>query len=628
MSAAGRRQNGECARRPTGEAESQRQLPLTTALSPSEGERENHTPSLSLSERDTQHRAQSASEAQDAVLSKDRHNRFPLPFRRGEGQGEGCLGRDRSSTPPAGLLPKAVSSGPARPRVVAMPGWVLPALLIWILLSALAFGEQRFPPPDFEGGHQLPVTATPPARALVLAYLDVAVLAGSLGLASWLIYKRRSRKGLLALSLFSLLYFGFWRKGCVCAIGSVQNVALALWHPAYAVPLGVLAFFVLPLAFSLFAGRAFCAGVCPHGALQDLVLLKPVKVPAALEQALSILPYIYLGAGVLFAATGSTFLICQYDPFVPIFRMSGRTLMVLSGVALLLLGVFVGRPYCRFLCPYGALLKLGAMVAKWRVRVTPDFCTQCRLCEAACPFGAMREPTATKPEPQGLVKDRRRLALLLALLPALMAGGGWLGFKFSVPASGLNPTVSLAERLVREQDVVTKPGTLSPDDLELERARQTPKEILTDAAKIRREFALGGGLLGAWIGLVIGAKLVGLSLHRRRTDYEPDRGECFACARCFDYCPNERLRRGLLPLDRQMENGLLPVSEANRTRVRDQRANLSPLPFRRGEGQPALRRLGEGGGEGSSAHGSSDRAASSCSNVLNPPSAPAPGSAG
>ena len=153
----------------------------------------------------------------------------------------------------------------------------------------------------------------------------------ALGLASWLIYKRRSRKGLVALSIFSLLYFGFWRKGCVCAIGSVQNVALALCDRGYAVPLGVSAFFVLPLAFALFAGRSFCAAVCPHGALQDLVLLKPVKVPPWLEQALSVLPYIYLGAGVLFAATGSAFIICQYDPFVPIFRMSGRTLMVLSG---------------------------------------------------------------------------------------------------------------------------------------------------------------------------------------------------------------------------------------------------------------------------------------------------------
>ena len=117
----------------------------------------------------------------------------------------------------------------------------------------------------------------------MLQYLDVAVLGASLALGSWLVYKRRSRKGLMALSIFSVLYFGFWRKGCVCSIGSLQNVALALCDRGYAVPVGVLAFFVLPLAFALFAGRTFCAGVCPHGALQDLVLLKPVKVPVGLE---------------------------------------------------------------------------------------------------------------------------------------------------------------------------------------------------------------------------------------------------------------------------------------------------------------------------------------------------------
>jgi len=417
-----------------------------------------------------------------------------------------------------------------------------------LLLSAIcALAEQRFPPPDFESGHQLPTTTTPPARALALEYLDVAVLAACLGLASWLVYQRRSRKGLMALSVFSLLYFGFWRKGCVCAIGSLQNVSLALCDRGYAVPLGVVAFFVLPLVLALFGGRTFCAGVCPHGALQDLVLLKPVKVPAWLEQALSVLPYIYLGAGVLFAATGSAFIICQYDPFVPIFRLSGRTLMVLCGAALLLLGVFVGRPYCRFLCPYGALLKLGAIVAKWRVRVTPDYCTQCRLCEASCPFGAMREPQSTPAGAQTLIQDRRRLAALLVLVPVLLTGGGWLGSQFSAPASRLHPTVSLADLLVRAQGTPPRFGALTPDDLALERARQAPKEVLTEAASIQQRFATGGWIFGAWVGLVLGAKLISLSVRRQRTDYEPDRGDCVACARCFEFCPNELVRRGLMP---------------------------------------------------------------------------------
>ena len=315
---------------------------------------------------------------------------------------------------------------PARKSSIVNRKWpaLLSAVVLFLVLAGVALAEQRFPPPDFETGHKLPVTLTPPARAILLQYLDVAVLAFCLGLGTWLVYKRRSRKGLMALSLFSLLYFGLWKKGCVCAIGSLQNVALGLSDHGYAVPIGVTAFFVLPLVFALFAGRTFCAAVCPHGALQDLVLLKPLKLPPWLEQALSVLPYIYLGAGVLFAATGSAFIICQYDPFVPIFRMSGRSLMVLSGAALLLLGVFVGRPYCRFLCPYGALLKLCAIVAKLRVRVTPNLCTQCRLCEASCPFGAMREPEIGPAGPQTLSIDRRRLAWLLVLVPVLLVGGG------------------------------------------------------------------------------------------------------------------------------------------------------------------------------------------------------------
>ena len=132
-------------------------------------------------------------------------------------------------------------------------------------------------------------------------------------------------------------------------------------------------------------------------------------------------------------------------------------------------------------------------------------------------------------------------------MPVLLLGGAWLGSQFSAPASRLHPTVSLADQLVRAQGTAPKYGALSPDDLALDRARQDPKEILTQAAAIRRKFSRGGLIFGAWVGLVIGVKLVSLSVRRRRTDYEPDRGDCFACARCFEYCPSELVRRGLMP---------------------------------------------------------------------------------
>ena len=199
---------------------------------------------------------------------------------------------------------------------------------------------QRFPPPEFtETGHALPVLDGPPARALPLEALDVAVLAVALGLAAWLSLRARSRRGLVWLGLFSLAYFGFWRKGCVCSIGSIQNVAQALADPGYAVPLSVLAFAVLPLLFALFFGRAFCAGVCPHGALQDLMLIKPVQLPGWLERGLRLVAQAYLVLALVFAASGGGYIICEYDPFVPIFRLGGSTPMVVTGIALLAVGV-------------------------------------------------------------------------------------------------------------------------------------------------------------------------------------------------------------------------------------------------------------------------------------------------
>ena len=134
------------------------------------------------------------------------------------------------------------------------------SLLVWSLVAPSISAEQRFPPPDFESGHKLPEMTTPLPRASWLASADVAVLAVCLGVATYLIYRRRSRKGLIALSLFSLAYFGFYRNGCICAIGSIQNVALALAGEGYAAPVTAILFFTLPLGVALFAGRAFCAG--------------------------------------------------------------------------------------------------------------------------------------------------------------------------------------------------------------------------------------------------------------------------------------------------------------------------------------------------------------------------------
>jgi len=218
------------------------------------------------------------------------------------------------------------------------------ALGVLLGLSGPAVAAERFPPPDFEEGHKLPQTQYPSPRADVYEYVDVVVLVVALALASWLALRVRSRRWLFVLMLCSLAYFGFWRKGCVCPVGAIQNVTLALFDSGYGIPLTVVAFFLLPLAFTLFLGRTFCAAVCPLGGIQDVVLAHPVRVPAWLEQGLGMLAYVYLGLAVLFAATGSAFIICQYDPFVAFFRLSGSVSMLVLARACSSSGFSWGGP--------------------------------------------------------------------------------------------------------------------------------------------------------------------------------------------------------------------------------------------------------------------------------------------
>jgi ferredoxin len=424
------------------------------------------------------------------------------------------------------------------------------------MLAAMAgAAEPRFPPPDFEETqHQLPATTTPAPRVEWIQVLDVAVLAGALGVATWCVYRRRSRRGLFWLGLFSIGYFGFWRKGCVCAIGSPQNISMGLFDVGYAVPLTVIAFFALPLVFTLFFGRTFCSGVCPHGALQDLLLIRPLRVPPWLEQGLSIVPFIFLGAGVWLAASGAIFLFCHYDPIVPVFRLNGRSLMVAAGVSFLALATVVGRPYCRFLCPYGALLKMAATVSRRAVRVTPDRCTQCRLCEHTCPFGAMREPEPEGTRTLSRAAERRRLGGLLLTLPVLISLGVWMGGPLGRAAARVHPQVLLAEDYASHPESERKMGPLTPDELALRRARENPEAVLEAGIALRGRIETGGWLFGGWVGLVVGAKLISVSLRRRRDDYEPDRAACFACARCFEYCPQELMRRGVVPPEADVSN--------------------------------------------------------------------------
>jgi ferredoxin len=416
---------------------------------------------------------------------------------------------------------------------------ILILLVILLASGATAFGLERFPPPQFETDYVRPTTTVPNPPQGFWEYIDAGVLVVALFLATYLILRKRSRKWIFALMLFSLVYFGFFRKGCVCSVGAVQNVTLTAFDSTYAVPIAVLIFFALPLVFTLFFGRVFCGAVCPLGAIQDAVLIHPIRVPTWLESGLRLIAYLYLGAGVLFAAMGAMFIICRYDPFVGFFRLGGNWNILVFGGCLLLIGMFVGRPYCRFICPYGVILRQLSRLSRWRVTITPTDCIQCRLCEDACPFGAIRKPTEPWPAKEYKIA-KARLAFFLVLLPVLIGAGGWAGYELREWLAQIHPQVRLAQRIYLEENAQVEGTTDASDAF---RATGRPSaELYNEATLLRDRFGIGSVLFGAFVGLVIGGKLLSLSVKRRRTDYEADRASCLACGRCYEYCPKEHER--------------------------------------------------------------------------------------
>ncbi len=420
---------------------------------------------------------------------------------------------------------------------------LLPILVPLLGLASPDAGAQeefKYPPPELGPEYVAPETAFPAHRELMSPLADAGVVVLAILVATWFAHRRRSRTGLLFLSMACLAWFGFVKEGCVCAIGSLQNVTEALVDPTAPILPATIVLFLAPLLTTLWWGRTFCAAVCPLGAIQELVLLRPRSLPAWLSAGLAVLPYAYLGLAVLYAVTGGGYVICRYDPFVGLFRLGATTNMLVVGACLVLIAVFVGRPYCRFLCPYGVLLGWAGKVSKQRITITPDACISCRLCEETCPYGALHEPNEGRAG-ESRFRGRRALVTTLVLAPVVVVAMGWLWSRLGPELATVHPRVALAAQ-VEAEDAGRIRETTDASDV-FRASGETTESLLADAARLTDDFVLGGWLIGLFVGLAIAWKLVALSTRRTRVDYTADRQHCLACGRCFDWCPVEHERR-------------------------------------------------------------------------------------
>ena len=136
--------------------------------------------------------------------------------------------------------------------------------------------------------------------------------------------------------------------------------------------------------------------------------------------------------------------------------------------------------------------------------------------------------------------------MAIVALPILVFVFALLGNAIAPRLAPLNLDIRTAQLLHLEEDGWVDTSGTFPETRALVQYGTPSEKVYQRAVDAYRMFEIAGTWLGIWIGLVIGIKWISLTIRRRRVDYVVDSARCFACGRCFWYCPNQKEKRLLL----------------------------------------------------------------------------------
>lgn len=226
----------------------------------------------------------------------------------------------------------------------------------------------------------------------------------------------------VAVVLFALITFGFLDFAGIA--GTASFLPKIQFVPALLA--GAFVTVIVLLLLTLLFGRIYCSVVCPMGVFQDAFSWFSKKVNRKKRYKYSkekrILRYVVLAVVVVAFLFGGTFLLSLLDPYSAYGRMTtnafrpvymeGNNLLawifnsfnnyqfyhvnvyVLSLFSLIIglvtfavighLAFHYGRTYCNTICPVGTVLGFVSRYSLFKVRINPDACGSCGLCEMKC----------------------------------------------------------------------------------------------------------------------------------------------------------------------------------------------------------------------------------------------------
>lgn len=210
------------------------------------------------------------------------------------------------------------------------------------------------------------------------------------------------RNTILGIKVTSLMGLGL-----IVAIGSLGlSVTGGLWACLFPVPFimcnvcpvyctfGQIRTFLFYgiLASGLVMGRVFCGVFCPMGIAQELVAkitLSKISIPRKLDRVLRYLKYVLaiLAIGLVIEATGvwaGLPLMGKVWSFLTVHTDRMRIVLLVSIPILLIVGFFVVRAWCKYLCPLGTWISPFNRFSLVGLRRDPKKCVPCEICDQKC----------------------------------------------------------------------------------------------------------------------------------------------------------------------------------------------------------------------------------------------------
>lgn len=168
--------------------------------------------------------------------------------------------------------------------------------------------------------------------------------------------------------------------------------------PIHAASMLLLVAFIL---ISLLLKKAFCSWLCPVGTLSELIgnlgkklFGRHFNLPRWLDIPLLSLKYLLLSFFLYIALSMPAqgiqyFLMSAYGMIIDVkmldfFRHIGTATLTFV-IVISIMSLFIRNAWCRYLCPYGALLGLFSLFSPFKIRRNADSCIDCGKCAKTCP---------------------------------------------------------------------------------------------------------------------------------------------------------------------------------------------------------------------------------------------------